>query len=178
MGLSTYGRVLGTRKLGRELADLIRSRAATDDRPIVVDFQGVQVASSPVLDEVALCLRAVNADYPDRFVVVANLNDDVQETLELVLESRDMSLATVHEDKLSLLGGRAHLEETLAEAQALGTFTAAELAEQLKLKLPNLYQRLDRLQAAGAVARTEGRGNVSRRAVQFTAANPRELTAA
>jgi hypothetical protein len=174
--LSTYGRVLGTRKLGRELADLIRSRAAADDGAIVVDFKGVEVASSPVLDEVALCLRAVIADYADRFVVVANLNDDVQETLELVLESRDMSLAALHDDTLELLGGRAHLEETLAEAQALGTFTAAQLAEQLKVKLPNLYHRLNELQAAGAVARTESRGNVSRRAVQFAAANARELT--
>lgn len=178
VGLSTYGRVLGTRALGRELADLIRSRAAADDRAIVVDFKGVEVASSPVLDEVALCLRAVIADHADRFVVVANLNDDVQETLELVLESRDMSLAALHHDTLELLGGRAHLEETLAEAQALGTFTAAQLAEQLKVKLPNLYHRLNELQAAGAVARTESRGNVSRRAVQFAAANPRELTPA
>jgi hypothetical protein len=77
VGLGQRGRVLGTRKLGQELADLIRKRAARGKRPIVIDFNGVEVASSPVLDEIARALRAAIADYPDRFVVLANLNEDV-----------------------------------------------------------------------------------------------------
>lgn len=145
---------------------------------MVVDFKDVEVASSPVLDEIARALRAAIADYPDRFVVLANLNEDVRDTMLLVLEARDMSLTTVHDDTLELLGGRTHLEETLAQAQALGTFTAAELAERLKVKLPNLHHRLNELQAAGAVARVETRAGESRRAIQFATPNPRELTPA
>lgn len=143
-----------------------------------MDFKGVEVASSPVLDEIARALRAAIADYPDRFVVLANLNEDVRDTMLLVLEARDMSLTTLRNDTLELLGGREHLEQTLAEAQALGTFTAAELAERLKVKLPNLHHRLNELQAAGAVARIETRGGASRRAIQFATPNPRELTPA
>jgi DNA-binding MarR family transcriptional regulator len=176
--LGRHGRVLGTRKLGQELAALIRERAAKSTGAIVVDFKGVEVASSPVLDEIACALRAAIADHPDRFVVLAYLNDDVRDTMLLVLESRQMSLAALNDDKLELLGGRAHLEETLAEAQALGTFTAAELAERLRLKLPNLHQRLNQLQAAGAVARVEPAGGGSRRALQFATPTARELTAA
>jgi DNA-binding MarR family transcriptional regulator len=178
VGLGRRGRVLGTRRLGEELADLIRKRAAGNKRPVVIDFKGVEVASSPVLDEIARALRAAIADYPDRFVVLANLNEDVRDTMLLVLESRDMSLTTVHDDTLELLGGRAHLEETLAQAQELGTFTAAELAERLKVKLPNLHHRLNELQAAGAVARVETPAGRSRRAIQFATPNPRELTPA
>jgi anti-anti-sigma regulatory factor len=178
VSLRQGGRVLGTRRLGQELADLIRRRAAKSTRPIVVDFKDVEVASSPVLDEIARALRSAIADYPDRFVVLANLNEDVRDTLWLVLESRDMSLTTLHDDTLELLGGRAHLEETLAQAQALGTFTAAELAERLRVKLPNLHHRLNELQAAGAVARIETRAGASGRATQFATPNPRDLTPA
>jgi hypothetical protein len=89
-----------------------------------------------------------------------------------------MSLTALRDDTLELLGGRAHLEETLAEAQALGTFTAAELAERLRVKLPNLHHRLNELQAAGAVARIEARAGTSRRATQFATPDPRELTPA
>jgi hypothetical protein len=178
ISLGKCGRVLGTRALGREIAELIRERTARGDRPIAVDFMGVEVASSPVLDEIARALRATIADYPDRFVVLSNLNEDVRETLVLVLRSRDMSLATLHDDALELLGGRAHLEETLAEAQALGTFTAAELAERLKVKLPNLHHRLNELQAAGAVARVPASVGTSGRAIQFATPDPRKLTPA
>lgn len=178
VGLGQRGRVLGTRRLGAELADVIRKRAARSKRPIVIDFKGVEVASSPVLDEIARALRAAIADYQDRFVVLANLNEDVRDTMLLVLESRDMSLTTLRDDALELLGGRAHLEETLAQAQELGTFTATELAERLKVKLPNLHHRLNELQAAGAVARVETAAGGSRRAIQFATPNPRELTPA
>lgn len=178
IGLRQRGRVLGTRSLGQELAELIRHTAADSARPMVIDFNGVEVASSPVLDEIARALRAAIADYPDRFVVLANLNEDVHDTLALVLKSREMSLTTVHDDTFELLGGRAHLEETLAEAQALGTFTAAELAERLQIKLPNLHHRLNELQAAGAIARIESRSGTSRRATRFATPNPRELTPA
>jgi DNA-binding MarR family transcriptional regulator len=178
IALGQRGRVLGTRSLGQELADLIRRRAAQNKRPIVVDFKGIEVASSPVLDEIARALRAAIADYPDRFVVLANLNEDVHDTFQLVLQAREMSLTNVRDDTLELLGGRAHLEETLSQAQALGTFTAAELAERLQVKLPNLHHRLNELKAAGAVARIESRSGTSRRAIQFATPNPRDLTPA
>jgi hypothetical protein len=178
VAMGTWGRVLGTRRLGQEVADVIRTCAAKSTLPIVIDFKGVQVASSPVLDEIARALRAAIADYPDRFVVVAHLNEDVRDTMRLVVESRNMSLATLRDDKLELLGGRSHLEETLAQAQALGTFTATELAERLRVKLPNLHHRLHELQAAGAVARVEPRAGGSRRAIQFATPNPRDLTPA
>jgi hypothetical protein len=178
ISLGKRGRVLGTRALGAELADSIRERAARSDRALIVDFQGVQVASSPVLDEIARALRAVIADFPQRFVVLAHLNEDVRETLLLVLESRDMSLTVFDDDALELLGGRRHLEETLEAAQELGTFTAAELAAQLRVKLPNLHHRLNELRAAGAVARVESEASASGHALHFATANPRELTTA
>ncbi len=172
------GHVLGTRALGAALGEEIREKVAGSHRALVVDFQGVDVASSPVLDEIACALRGAIADHPDRFVVLAHLNDDLRETMQLVLDARKMSLTAVSDHKLELLGGREHLDETLAEAQALGTFTAAELAQRLQLKLPNLHQRLSQLQAAGAVARVEAPAGRSGRATQFATPSARELVTA
>lgn len=170
------GKVLGTRALGREVADQLRERAGDGAQDLFVDFTGVQVASSPFLDELALALRAWNADHPDRFVVLTNLNEDVQDTLGLVLERRDMMLVAVEKGTLRLIGGRAHLDETLKAAQELEVFTASELAEQLELKLPNLHQRLVALQATGAVVRVRPDG-APQRPVVFATPQSDELAA-
>jgi anti-anti-sigma regulatory factor len=170
------GKVLGTRALGREVAEQLRERAGDGAQDLFVDFTGVQVASSPFLDELALTLRAWNADHPDRFVILMSLNEDVKDTLELVLERRDMALAEVEKGTLRLIGGRAHLEETLKAAQELEVFTAAELADQLELKLPNLHQRLVALQATGAVVRVRPPG-APQRPVIFTTPQSDELAA-
>lgn len=178
IALGARGRVLGTRTLGAELAEEIRERIAASERTILIDFNGVEVASSPVLDEIACALRAAIRDYEGRCVVLSNMNDDVRATMKLVVESRAMGLATLTERRLEILGGRAHLEETLAEAQELGTFTAADLAERLRIKLPNLHQRLAQLQEAGAVARVEPDSGDSRRAFKFVTPQPDDLVAA
>ncbi len=170
------GKVLGTRALGREAAEQLRARAGNGEQDLFVDFAGVQVASSPFLDELARTLRAWNADHPDRFVVLTHLNEDVQDTLALVLARRDMALAELEKGTLRLIGGRAHLEETLKAAQQLEVFTAAELAEQLGLKLPNLHQRLVALQATGAVVRVRPSG-APQRPVVFATPQSDELAA-
>lgn len=170
------GKVLGTRGLGREVAQQLRVRAGDGERNLFVDFAGVRVASSPFLDELACMLRAWSADHPDRFVVLTHLNEDVRDTLALVLERRDMALTELQGAELRLIGGREHLEQTLGAAQELETFTAAELAEQLELKLPNLHQRLVALQAAGAVARVHPPG-APQRPVVFSTPSRTELAA-
>ncbi|HXM86418.1 MAG TPA: hypothetical protein VN889_02180 [Solirubrobacteraceae bacterium] len=156
------GKVLGTRALGREVAEQLRARAGDGTHDLFVDFTGVQVASSPFLDELARTLRAWNADHPERFVVLTSLNEDVWDTLTLVLERREMTLVAAEKAKLRLIGGRAHLQETLKAAQELEIFTAAELAKQLELKLPNLHQRLAALEATGGVVRVQPAGKPQR----------------
>ncbi|MGA8363428.1 MAG: DUF4325 domain-containing protein [Solirubrobacteraceae bacterium] len=176
IGLRVHGKFLGTRTLGRSTAVELRDRIGDADSPVVIDFAKVEVASSPFLDELACALRSSIADSPGRFVVLANLNEDVRDTLVLVLRHRNMTLTVLHDDALHLIGGREHLDETLVQAQALGTFTAGDLAERLKLKLPNLHQRLAQLQAAGAVARVETSG--AQRPVRFATPQHDELVAA
>jgi DNA-binding MarR family transcriptional regulator len=86
------------------------------------------------------------------FVLLAAMNADVTDTMTLVLTRRNMALGALENEQLEVLGGGPRLQETLEAAQKLGTFTAAELAERLAQKLPNLHQRLSQLQDAGVLS--------------------------
>jgi anti-anti-sigma regulatory factor len=152
------GKVLGTRTLGRDVAAELLRRAGSGGHDLIVDFSGARVASSPFLDEVAKALRAWKLDHADRYLLLTGLNEDVADTLTLVLERLEMTLTQLKGGKLKLIGGREHLDITLEKAEQLEVFTASELAEQLQLKLPNLHQRLVALQAAGAVVRVRPEG--------------------
>ncbi|MDA0173393.1 hypothetical protein OJ998_30095 [Solirubrobacter taibaiensis] len=151
--LGAYGSVLATRDKGR-----VAGRAAADQlssaSSMVLAFWGVEVASPPFLDEVVRAVRAeLLGGTSSRLLIVAGVNADVRESLEIVLERQGAAMAALEHGQLTLLGGSRHLEETLREAQKLGYFSARDLAERLAVKLPNLHSRLKALAEAGAVAR-------------------------
>lgn len=161
--LGGRGKVLATRQLGREVG-----RAAADRlvgaQALVLAFWGVEVASPPFLDELLRALRAeLRGGGSDRLLVAVSVNEDVRESLQMVLDRQGGALATLAGDRLELLGGSRQLAETLREAQKLGYFTASELAERLKIKLPNLHARLKALAEAGAIAREQDHGDDLRR---------------
>jgi DNA-binding MarR family transcriptional regulator len=170
------GRVVGTRSLGADVAEEIRSSDPAA-KALVLDFTGVRVASSPFLDEVVCASRAAIVDHPDRHVVYGGLDEDVLDKLELVAERRGIALTVLEADELRILGGRRFLDETLAAAQELGEFAATDLAERLELKLPNLHQRLTQLQAAGAITRADDPTAQRGRRLKFATPDARELTA-
>lgn len=172
--LREHGTVLGTRSLGAEVADEIRASDPTAGA-LILDFSGVRVASSPFLDEIVCAVRSTIVDHPDRYVVSAGLNEDVLDTVQLVADRRGIALAVLQDEKLRLVGGKRHLEETLAAAQDLSSFTAPQLAERLQLKLPNLHQRLAQLQEAGALTRAEDTTAERGRRLMFDTPDPAEL---
>ncbi len=174
--LRRHGKVLGTRSLGTKIARELRESDST--RPgLIVDFSDIRVASSPVLDEIAIAMRSLASDHAYDYVLLANLNEDLLDTLELVVKRRDIVLTALGQDgTLETVGGSHQLEETLAAAEELGTFTAPELAERLELKLPNLHQRLKQLEAAGALSRSDDPSAERGRRLLF-AAPPESQTA-
>jgi hypothetical protein len=152
--LVRHGRVLATRptgrEVGREAADLL-----ADSDGLLLSFWEVDVASPPFLAEVISALRAVLMAHENRWLLLTGLNEDVKESIEFVLRSQKMSVAALQDNQIELLGGSAQLAETLREAQRMGTFTAPDLAERLKMKLPALHQRLNVLLEVGALARED-----------------------
>lgn len=154
--LADHGRVLATRDAGREVAAHL-AELIIDQPSIVLNFKDVDAVTPPFLDELLRVVRgALSTERDGRVVVVTQLDDDVRETLQLVLDRFKLSLAELRDDgRVELLTSVPHLAETLAAAQDLGTdyFTAPQLAERLALKLPNTNQRLGQLVQAGAIAR-------------------------
>ncbi|MCW2993600.1 MAG: hypothetical protein JWQ18_1095 [Conexibacter sp.] len=147
------GRVLATRPKGRDAGRAAAERLAEADG-LLLSFWGVDVASLPFLDEVIRQLRAMLFD-GGKLLVVTGFNEDVKESIEILLAKHKMTLAALEQDQISLLGGSAHLNETLREAQELREFTAPELAERLSMKLPAVHARLNALAEAGAIARQD-----------------------
>jgi hypothetical protein len=126
---------------------------ALDAGSIVISFAGVEIATPSYLDEIVRRLGGLLRGNKERVVVITGASEEVSESLELVLEKHRMALASVQDQQLTLLGGSAQLKKTLDAAQKLGSFTAADLAKELELKLPNLHQRLKDLMESGALAR-------------------------
>lgn len=152
--LRDEGPLLATRDRGRELAD--RLRILTEEPgDIILDFEGVEAATPPFLQEVIDALHDViyRASDTGRIVFAANLNDDLAETMAFVLNRRKTALLYRSGKMLELLGESAHLAETLAQAQKLKSFTAPELAERLDIRPSTANKRLEKLLEAGAVRR-------------------------
>jgi hypothetical protein len=152
--LVQHGRVLATRPAGQEVGQAAARRLASSDG-LLLSFWEVDVATPPFLDEVVRALRAVLLAPETKWLLVTGCNEDVKESLEMVLTRQRLPLAALDDGRIELLGGSKHLSETLDEARRMGTSTAPELAERLKLKLPALHQRLNALVEAGAIMRED-----------------------
>jgi len=150
------GRFLATREAGRRAAGSFR-RVAGMQGDIILDFNGVEAATPPFLQELwnevgSLILATHGAG---RIVLAANLNEDLAETLTYVAARAKRGIPYVHGRKLDLLGAeRPDLVRTLQEAQRLKPFfTAPELAEKLEIQPDTATQRLKRLLERGAAER-------------------------
>lgn len=71
------GRVLGTRWLGRKLVEIWHAGPKAIEPPDVLDFAGVELASSPFLDE-------LHKAWPH--ATISGANEDISETWGLVVE--------------------------------------------------------------------------------------------
>jgi hypothetical protein len=170
--LGGVGPVLATREKGRDVADQVALALA--DSGLVISFTGVEVATPSFLDEIVVRLAGLLRSNEDRIVVIADMNDDVSESLRLVLDNRGLVLATLANDQVELLGGPVQLKKTLSAATRLKRFDAAALARELKVKVPNLHQRLKALMEAGAVTRRPDEAS-SRRRFEFEVPDASEL---
>jgi hypothetical protein len=119
--LAGHGRVLATRNAGRKVAMQL-SDAIEQNPAIIVSFADVKAVTPPFLDELLRVVRgALSAERDGRMVAVTRLDDDLRETLQIVLDRNKMSLAELRPDRLALLTAVPHLAETLDAAQELGT---------------------------------------------------------
>src|SRR5215218_9207655 len=172
ISLASHDRVLSTRERGAVVSEEVLAAMAAHEA-VVVDFAGVEVATPSFLDELFTRIRArLQREEGSSLLLVARPNEDVRESLDLVLRNRSLALAQLEEGEVKLLGGSTQLRDTLKAAQEFESFTAAELAEHLRIKLPNLHQRLTALTEAGAVRRERDPSATRGKRYSFQAARP------
>ncbi len=169
-----YGAFLSTRQAGKKAADEFR-RLTRAEGDVILDFDGVEAATPPFLQEVLDAVTALTIANEDtgRIVLAAHLNDDLTETLRYVAHHAKRSVAYVHGGKLDLFRERPQLAKTLQEAQRLRPFfTAPELAKGLNIKAPAATKRLRALVALGAAERQLDPTARQGKRHQYRVANP------
>lgn len=80
--MADSGRVLATRSRGKTVADhlgQIAKHVGTDEH-VVIDFEGVEIVSSPFAQEVLESLNKLFGDRPE----LVGMNEDVKLTIGLV----------------------------------------------------------------------------------------------
>lgn len=177
--LHDFGDVLATRGRGRRTASQVQ-RIAERPGDVLLDFRDVEVATPPFLQELTNAIDALVHQDPERgrIVLAANMNDDVCETFAFVLGRRRRTLAFRKDSRLDLLDGKPHLRQTLEAAQKLCSFTAPQLAEQLKINDDTATQRLRQLLENGAVTREEDEDATRGRRHRYRAPAPELARAA
>lgn len=155
--LCSFSNVLATRQQGAQAREVLRELLSEEPANVALNFNGVDAVAPPfldeLLDEVYGSLRRHRE--AGMLVLVVDANADDLATLRIVIEMGQWpGLAYVEDGQAELLSDSPPLIDTLRAARSIGpTFTAPQLAEVLKLKLPAMDHRLTQLVEAGALLR-------------------------
>lgn len=148
--LAKKRRVLMGRGEGEAVAARIES-GFKKKQTVVLGFAGVEMVTPSFLDAIFTRTKGYLGRPEQPLLLAVGMNDDVSETVILVLRHNKLMLATMQNDALELLGGSQQLKETLEAASRRLEFTPKDLADELAVKLPALHQRLKALTEAGAI---------------------------
>src|SRR4030065_1612354 len=157
----------------RQSGQAIRSRIERDienekdGEVIALDFSKIGVIDYSCADEIVakLISRLLSNEYGDKYILLAGLNDNQKENIEVALERKDLAvIADMKNGKKILLGNlNNYLKETLQLIVKKGKITAKELSEIMKLeanksgtRLLNLHKkrlvkRIDEIKDGGRV---------------------------
>ncbi len=154
--LAKHGDVLETRSRGEEVRWQIERKIAAcgDSEVLVLDFADVRAATVPFIEAAIGQLLAgrMTGYYENHPVLAVNASEDVRATLALTLSHHRLALLYLGNPP-ELLGGDPILNETLQQAWELGKFSAADMAERLRVTPQAANNRLKALVGRGALRR-------------------------
>ncbi len=160
---------LVTRQSGQVIRERIKRdiEKEKDGEVIALDFSKIGVIDYSCADEIVakLISRLLSNEYGDKYIILAGLNDNQKENIEVALERKDLAvIADMKNGKKILLGNlNNYLKETLQLIVKKGKITAKELSEIMKLeantsgtRLLNLHKkrlvkRIDEIKDGGKV---------------------------
>lgn len=148
--LEPYGAQLWTRERGSEIRAALEAVLDTlaPGEVVVLDLEGVEVFDFSFANELfGRTLLRLPDDHPDRFVVVAHLNEYTRLNLSQALASLGLLIIEREGGAYHLLG-KAHAADKATVAvliQADRPVSAAELASALGVQLTAMNERLAKL---------------------------------
>lgn len=126
---------------------------------IALDFSKIEIIDYSCADEIVVKLisRLLGGEYGDKYVVLAGLNENQKENIEVALERRELAvMAELRAGNKILLGSlNNYLKETLKMILEKGKITARELSEFLNLEANTSGTRLLNLYKKRLVKRTD-----------------------
>ena len=154
------GRPKGAGLLEDLMAHLLRG---PDNSATPLDFSPVSFMDVSCADEMLnkLLLRLRSGELGSRFVYVTGANTSVRETIEVVLQLRDLAVLYYTGEEVELLGVlKRPMREALDVLLARKCATSAELSDELEKNVNIVCNRLNALQRMGLVCRLRD-GSVS-----------------
>ncbi len=154
------GRPKGAVLLDALMAHLLR---CPDQSAVALDFSQVSFVDVSCADEMLnkLLLRLRSGELGKRFVYIAAANASVRETIEAVLQLRELSVLFEDGDDIQLLGAlKRPMREALDVLLERKCITSAEISAILNKNVNIVCNRLQALQRMGLVCRLRD-GSVS-----------------
>ncbi len=138
-----------------------------DGSVIALDFSKIGIIDYSCADEIVakLISRLLSNEYGNKYVILAGLNENQKENIEVALERKDLAVIAEMKDGKKILIGNLnnYLQETLNLISKKKKLTASELSAALKLpantsgtRLLNLHKkrlvkRIDEIRDGGRV---------------------------
>ena len=133
---------LVTRQSGQIIRERIERDITQEENGAIVslDFSKIGIIDYSCADEIVakLISRLLSGEYGDRYIVLAGLNENQKENIEVALERKELAIiAEMRDGKKILMGSlNNYLKETLNLILKKRKITAKELSETMKLE-PN-----------------------------------------
>lgn len=151
--------ILSGRPKGAALLDglMVHMEQCADHTVIALDFAQVKFVDVSCADEMLnkLLLRLRSGELKNRFVFIVSANASVRETLEAVLQLRDLAVLSEDVDgRVQLLGAlKRPMREALDVLLERKSATSAEVSETIDKNVNIVCNRLNALQRHGLVCR-------------------------
>jgi MFS superfamily sulfate permease-like transporter len=152
---------LVTRQSGQVIRNRIEHEIEKEENGevIALDFTNIGIIDFSCADEVVakLVSRLLSGEYGDKYIVLAGLNENQRENIEVALERKDLAvIAEERNGKKFLIGSlNNYLRETLDSMQQRDCITAKELSEAMKIEMNTSGTRLLNLYKKKLVKRME-----------------------
>jgi hypothetical protein len=152
---------LVTRQSGQVIRERIeRAIEKEEERAVIaLDFSKIGIIDYSCADEIVakLISRLLSNEYGDKYIILAGLNDNQKENIEVALERKDLAIMVeMRNGKKLLLGSlNNYLKETLQLIVRKDKITAKDISEIMKLEANTSGTRLLNLHKKRLVKRTE-----------------------